>query len=85
LAAYLIHVQKLEKEFEVLELQHIPHAHNSFDDELSTKESTWAPVPEGVSERKLIRPTAQPAETAEGGKISTSKLTVLAALLPWSL
>jgi hypothetical protein len=38
--------------------------------------STWAPVPEGVFERRLLRPTAQPAESGEGGETSTSKLAV---------
>jgi transposase InsO family protein len=42
--------------------------------------STWAPVPEGVFERRLLRPTAQPAELGEGGKSSTSKLAVPVAL-----
>jgi hypothetical protein len=38
--------------------------------------STWTPVPEGVFERRLLRPTAQPAELDEGGETSTSKLAV---------
>jgi hypothetical protein len=42
--------------------------------------STWAPVPEGIFERRLLRPTAQPAELGEGGKTSTSKLAVPVAL-----
>jgi ribonuclease HI len=53
LASYLLHVWKLEKDFEVLDLQHIPRANNAVTDELSTKASTWAPVPDGVFERKL--------------------------------
>jgi hypothetical protein len=51
LVAYLIDVQKLEKDFEVLDLQHVPCANNVVADELSTEASTWAPVPEGVYER----------------------------------
>jgi hypothetical protein len=51
LVAYLRHVQKIEKDFDVLDLQHIPRANNAVVDELSTKASTWAPVPEGVFER----------------------------------
>ena len=47
LAVYLLHVRKLEKDFTALELQHVPRAHNSAADELSTRASTWAPVPEG--------------------------------------
>jgi ribonuclease HI len=39
LAAYL-HVQKLEKDFDVLDLQHVPRANNAVADELSTKAST---------------------------------------------
>jgi ribonuclease HI len=53
LAAYLLHVQKLE-DFEILDLQHVPRANNAVADELSTKVSTWgAPVSDGVFERKL--------------------------------
>jgi hypothetical protein len=62
-----------------LELQHVPRADNSAADDLSVKASTWAPVPEGVFERRLLRPTAQPAELGEGGETSTSKLAVLVA------
>jgi ribonuclease HI len=76
IAAYLLHVRKLEKDFIALELQHVPRANNSAADELSMRASTWAPVPEGVFERRLMRPTAQPAEPSEGGETSTSKLAV---------
>jgi ribonuclease HI len=76
LAAYLLHVRKLEKDFTVLELQHVPRADNSAADDLSVRASTWAPVPEGVFERRLLRPTAQPDELGEGGKTSTLKLAV---------
>jgi ribonuclease HI len=58
LAAYLLHVRKLEKDFTALELQHVPRVDNSAADDLSLKASTWAPVPEGVFERRLLRPTA---------------------------
>ena len=33
-------------------------------------------MPEGVFERRLLRPTAQPIEPDEGGETSTSKLAV---------
>jgi hypothetical protein len=33
-------------------------------------------VPEGIFERRLLRPTAQPVELGEGGETSTSKLAV---------
>jgi hypothetical protein len=52
LAAYLLHSQKLEKDFEVLNLQHVPRVNNAVADDLSTKASTWALVP-GVFERRL--------------------------------
>jgi ribonuclease HI len=80
LATYLLHVRKLEKDFTVLELQHVPRANNLATDELSTRASTWAPVPEGVFERRLLRPTSQPTELGEGGETSTSKLAVPVAL-----
>jgi ribonuclease HI len=76
LAAYLLHVRKLEKDSTVLELQHVPRANNSAADELSMRASTWAPMPKGVFERQLLRPTAQPAELGEGGETSPSKLAV---------
>ena len=57
LAAYLIHVRKLEKDFDALELQHVPREFNSAADDLSARAYTWAPVPEGIFERRLLRPT----------------------------
>jgi ribonuclease HI len=76
LAAYLLNIRKLQKDFIALELQHVPRANNSTADELSTRASTWAPVLEGVFERRLLRPTTQPTEPGEGGETSTSKLAV---------
>jgi ribonuclease HI len=58
LAAYLLHVRKLEKDFTALELQHVPRADNSAADDLSQRATTRAPVPEGAFERWLLRPTA---------------------------
>jgi hypothetical protein len=84
LVAYLVHAQKLEKDFEVLDLQHVPHANNVVTDELSTKAFAWAPVPEGVFECRLQRPTTQPTKLGEGGEASTSKLAVPVALFTWS-
>jgi hypothetical protein len=84
LAAYLLHARKLKKDFEVLDLQHIPHAENAVVDDLSAKASTSTPVLDGVLERRLWQATAWAANPSEGGKISTSKLAVLAVLLPWS-
>jgi ribonuclease HI len=76
LAAYLLHIRKLEKDFTALEPQHVSQADNSATDELSVRASTWAPMPEGVFERPLLKPTAQPAELDEGGETSTLKLAV---------
>jgi hypothetical protein len=84
LAAYLLHAHKLEKNFEVLDLQHIPHVENAVADDLSTKASTLAPVPNGVLERRLRQPTAWAANPSEGGETNTSKLAVPVVLLPWS-
>jgi hypothetical protein len=50
LAAYLFHVRKLENDFEVLDLHHIPRAENAIADDLSTKASTWTPIPDGIFE-----------------------------------
>jgi ribonuclease HI len=76
LAAYLLHVRKLEKDFTTVELQHAPQANNSVADDLSQRASTRAPVPEGAFERRLLRPTAQPAGLDEGGETGTSKPAV---------
>jgi ribonuclease HI len=84
LAAYLLHARKLKKDFEVLDLQHIPRAENAVANDLSAKASTSAPVPDGVLERKLRQPTTWAANPSEGGETSTSKLAVPAVLLPWS-
>jgi ribonuclease HI len=84
LAAYLLHVQKLEKDFEVLDLHHVPHIDNAVADDLSTKASTWDLVLDGVFERWLLRTIAQPIESGEGGETSTSKLAVPVTLSPWS-
>jgi hypothetical protein len=65
-------------------LQHIPRVENAVADDLSTKASTLAPVPNGVLERRLRQPTAWAANPSEGGETSTSKLAVPAVLLPWS-
>jgi ribonuclease HI len=40
LAAYLLHVRKLEKDFMALELQHVPRADNSAADDLSQRVSS---------------------------------------------
>jgi hypothetical protein len=84
LAAYLLHAHKLKKDFEVLDMQHIPHIENAITDDLSTKASTSALVPDGVLERRLWQPTAWEANPNEGGKTSTSKLAVPTVLVPWS-
>jgi hypothetical protein len=51
---------------------------------LSTKASTSAPVPDGVLERWLRQPIAGTANPSEGGETSTMKLAVPAVLLPWN-
>jgi ribonuclease HI len=82
LAAYLLHTRHLEKDFEVLDLQHVPRAENAVVDDLSTKASTSAPVPDGVLKRRLRQPTAWAANPCEVGESSTSKLAVPTVLLP---
>ena len=59
-----------------MELQHVLRANNSAADDLSQRASTRAPAPEGAFERRLLRPTAQPAELSEGGETGTSKPAV---------
>ena len=83
LAAYLTHVRKLEKDFDAMELQHVPRKLNSAAYDLSARASTWSPVPEGIFERRLLRPTTQPAGLGEGDQASTPKLGVPAAFHLW--
>jgi hypothetical protein len=40
-------------------------------------------VPKGVFQRRLLKPSAQPAGLGEGGQTSTSNLAVPAAPHPW--
>jgi ribonuclease HI len=81
LVAYLLQVRKLEKDFEVLDLQHIPRVENAMADDLSTKASTSAPITDGVLERWLRQPTAWATNPSKEGETNTSKLV---ALVPWS-
>jgi ribonuclease HI len=84
LVAYLLHVCKLEKDFEVLDLHRVSHAENVVADNLSTKVYTSAPVPDGVLKRWLRQPIARVADPSEGGETNTSKLVVPTILVPWS-
>jgi hypothetical protein len=84
LVTYLLHAHKLGKDFEILDLQHIPWVENAVADDLSAKASTSALVPDGVLERRLRQPIAWAANPSEGGETSTSKLVVPTVLLPWS-
>jgi hypothetical protein len=85
LVTYLLHAQKLERDFEDLDLHHIPHVENAVPNDLLTKASTWALILDGVFEWWLQQPIAQAANLGEGGKTSTSKLAVPAVLISWSL
>jgi hypothetical protein len=76
-------VRKVEKDFDALELQHVPREGNSAVDALSTRASTQASMPECIFQRRLLKPSAQPAELGEGGQASTLKLAVSAVLHPW--
>jgi ribonuclease HI len=67
LVVYLLLARKLEKDFEVLDLHHIPRAENTVAGDLSAKASTSAPVPDGVLERRLRQPTAWAANPSERG------------------
>jgi ribonuclease HI len=53
LASYLIHTQRLAKDFDVLDLHHIPRADNAVVDDMSMKTSTSALVPDGAFKRQL--------------------------------
>jgi hypothetical protein len=50
-----------------------------------TKASIWTPVPDRVFKRRLQQPIARPTKLGKWSETSTSKLVVLAALIPWSL
>ena len=70
LTTYLLQVRKQEKDFNALELQHVPRADNSATDELSQRASTWAPVPEGIFERRLLRPPPSLPNWAKGVRLA---------------
>jgi hypothetical protein len=46
--------------------------------------STWAPVPDGVFERRLLHPTTRLVEPGKRGEASTMKLAVPVVLISWS-
>jgi hypothetical protein len=50
LAAYLLHAQKMERDFEILDLHHIPRMENAVVDDLLTKASIWVLVLDGIFE-----------------------------------
>jgi hypothetical protein len=77
-------VRRLEKDFDMLELQHVPCEGNPAADALSARASTQASVPEGVLQRCLLKPSAQPVDLGEGGWTITSKLAIPVVLHPWS-
>jgi ribonuclease H / adenosylcobalamin/alpha-ribazole phosphatase len=54
LAAYLLRARELEKDFEILDVRHIPRAENAVADDLSAKASTSAPAPTGCSKGGCI-------------------------------
>jgi hypothetical protein len=84
LATYLLHARKLKKDFQVLDMQHIPRAKNAVADDLSAKASIMPSVPDGVLKRRLRQPIAWAANPSKGGDTSTLKLAVSMVLVPWS-
>jgi hypothetical protein len=84
LAAYLLYVQKLKKDFDILDLHHIPQAENAVADDRSTKAFTWVSIPDGVFKRRLQQLTTLLAELGKRGDTSASKLEVSAALILWN-
>jgi hypothetical protein len=82
LRAYLLHARKLEKDIEVLDLQHITRRENTMADDLSTKASTYSlgsqPKRRGRDQhRKAGGPgTMEPAKDRRcRGRLRTSQRT----------
>ena len=58
--AYLAEVRKMEKQFLVLELQHVPRSTNKEADDIAKGASKRLPQEPGVFEERLFRPSATP-------------------------
>ena len=65
----------MEWHFDGLELRYIPRKENIEADELSRLASSQAPLPPGVFEEKLRRPTGTAAERDEEGSPPSSRGT----------
>lgn len=57
--AYVREVRRMERHFDGLELRHVPRRDNAIADELSHIASAQAPLPPGIFEERLARPSAQ--------------------------
>ena len=72
MATYVAEVRRMERHFDGLELRHIPWKVNTEAGELFWLASSRAPLPLGVFEEKLCRPTVTVAERDEGGSPTSS-------------
>ena len=58
--AYLAEVRKMEKQFSVLELQHMPRGTNKEADDIARRASKRQPQEPGVFEERLFKPSGMP-------------------------
>ena len=73
MATYIAEVRRMEQHFDELELRHILRKENTEADELSRLTSSRAPLPPGVFEENLRRPTVTAADLVEGGTSPPSR------------
>ena len=73
MAAYLAEVRKLEKHFLGMQLEHIPRLDNHEADDLAKKAAKREPLPPGVFEERLLKPSAKPAEPGEAATSTPGK------------
>nr|AAK50597.1 putative gag-pol precursor [Oryza sativa Japonica Group] len=59
--AYVREVRRMERNFDGLELRHVPQRDNTVADELSRVASARAPLPPGTFEERLAQPSARPS------------------------
>jgi hypothetical protein len=77
--AYVDEVQKIERRFDGLKLEHIPRGRNTIADELSQIAAKRLPVHVGIFVERLTKPSAAPKVVArapttslQGGGLSTT-------------
>jgi hypothetical protein len=67
---YVDEVRKLERRFNGLKLEHIPHGRNTIADKLSQIAAKRLPVPAGIFVEQLTKPSSAPKMAAKAPSTS---------------